>query len=71
MELISPNFAFVVICSRFSDAFNYRKRIMETGHAVECGLLTLIAIFFSNDYSVQKKVMLPGHICFSETFLKM
>lgn len=44
---------------------------METGHAVECGLLMFIAIFFSNDYSVQKKVRLLGHICFSEMFLKM
>ena len=44
---------------------------METGHAVECGLFMFIAIFFSNGYSVQKKVMLLGHICFSEMFLKM
>lgn len=44
---------------------------METGYAGECSLFMLIAIFFSNDYSVQKKVMLPGHICFSEMFLKM
>ena len=44
---------------------------METGHAVECGLFMFIAIFFSNDYSVQKKVMLLRHICFSEMFLKM
>lgn len=44
---------------------------MDTGHAVACGLLMFIAIFFSSDISVQEKIMLHRHICFSETFLKM